>query len=194
MNAIIGLLVRHLINSLGASAIVTSEMEGKIVGALAILGTIIWSAWQKKRSGAMEPKPTDQAAASVASKIIPPLVLVLLLGAGCASILPGNDPVIVRAQQTREIAFSTFDTFVTLEYRNRAFLQKLNPNFTDVADNIRTGAPKWFKSFDQVLVAYKAGKTPATKSKLDGAIAVIESALTEAQTYIALAAEKGVTP
>lgn len=189
MKPIIAKIIRHTLTALGGVGVATDSNVEQIAGAISIVIGIALSLWE-----AREKKPTDQAAASVANKIVPPLVLVLLLGTGCASILPGNDPVVVRAQQTREIAFSTFDTFVSLEYRNRATLQKLNPNFNEVADNIRVGAPKWFKSFDQVLVAYKSGKTPATKSKLDGAIAVIESALAEAQTYIALAAEKGVTP
>lgn len=190
MKPIIAKFIRHTLTALGGVGVATDSNVEQIAGAISIIVGIALSLWE-----AREKKPSDPAAASVANKIGLPLILAgAVFCSGCAAILPGNDPVIVRAQQTREIAFSTFDTFVTLEYRNREALQKINPNFTDVADNIRVGAPKWFKSFDAVLVAYKSGKTPATKSKLDGAIAVIESALTEAQTYIALAAEKGVTP
>lgn len=48
------------------------------------------------------------------------LTMVILL-CGCASLQPGADPVVVRAEQTTKMAELTFVTFLSSEHANRDF-------------------------------------------------------------------------
>lgn len=122
------------------------------------------------------------------------LLALLTLSNGCKSILPGNDPVVVRAQQTEQIAFTTFDTYVHIEDKYRSTLWAVSHDFKRVADKIRIGAPGWFKSFDAVLDAYKANRTSDNKANLAAGLAALEQSVIEAQSYLARAVEEGAKP
>lgn len=122
------------------------------------------------------------------------LVLILSLNSGCKTVLPGNDPVVVRAQQTEQIAFTTFDTYVHIEDKYRATLWNASHDFKMVADKIRTDAPAWFKSFDAVLDAYKANRSQQNKANLAAGLATLEQAVIEAQGYLVRATQEGAKP
>jgi hypothetical protein len=105
---------------------------------------------------------------------------------GCASILPGHDPVVVNAERTVKISFDTFDTFLKLEYDNREQLKKISPDILKAADNIRNNAPKWLETANTTIRAYKKHRDLENKFNLNTAMAVLQNALNEAQKYIAL--------
>lgn len=59
MQAIFGLLARHLLTGVGGAlvskGIITTSMVEPVLGAITLLGGVIWSYAQKKKSGALEP-------------------------------------------------------------------------------------------------------------------------------------------
>jgi len=120
------------------------------------------------------------------------LLLIALSLWGCATIKPGNDPVVVRAEAFRGVAVATLDTYVNLELRNRQLLWDTDKGFFKVAQKIRAGTKGWLASFDRTLASYKASRTDQNKVSLEGATEVIQTALNEAQTYLVKATEKGI--
>lgn len=185
---IIGVALKKHVNP--AWAFWSEPLES--IGMLILGSSVRQNSVSSEQAGAT--KAPDSAVAQPPKAWLPLLLACAILGTGCAHVLPGNDPVIVRAQQTRAMFFEVMDTYLTLEYRNHQFLQSVNPEFARLANKLIAGNQQWFKSFDTVLVAYKAGRTDATRSKLIAAAAVLESALIETQACLAQAAAKGATP
>lgn len=60
MQAILGLVLRHLLTGAGAvlvaKGIADEATVSSLVGAVTTLAGIAWSVWQKYTSGAMQPK------------------------------------------------------------------------------------------------------------------------------------------
>lgn len=106
----------------------------------------------------------------------------VLLGVGCASVAPDNDPVVVRAEQTTALAFETIDAFLDWEHANRTVA---DADVTAAADKLRVEAPKWLRAARSATKAYKANRTDENKATLVTAIAVLESAMREAQQHLA---------
>ncbi|MEQ1842049.1 MAG: hypothetical protein ABL994_16715 [Verrucomicrobiales bacterium] len=157
------------------------------------IGVAIMS-WSTRQNGVSSEQVAEAKLPSAPKVGMLWLLAGLLLLPGCtAPILPGNDHVIVRAEQARDVAVSTFDTFVVLEYRNREILKTLSSNFYPLAERIRTDSDGWIKSLEKVLKTYKATRTPEGQSGLISAIAVLESSLAEVQSHIAIATHGGVT-
>lgn len=182
-SAIFFKIVRHLLTAFGGVGIATDSNVKEVAGAISFLAGIAWSIWEARRANPPQP-PGPSVRLSL-------MVGLLVVGTGCASILPGNDPLVVRAQQTRGVAFATFDAFVTIEHRHRDLLWKADPGFKHTADKIREGAPKWFKSFDAALASYRSTKTQDSRLSLSGSVAFLETSLAEVQGYLTQAAEKG---
>lgn len=190
MTTILALLLRHVLTALGLKAFTSSDEFEQLLGALGIIGGLVWSIWQKKKAGEALVSKTD-------AKMLVFLLIASLsaLTPGCASkVLPGNDPVIVRAQQTRAMAFDVIDSYLQLEYRNHEYLKLVSPDFGRLANRLIAGNKQWFKSFDAVLSAYKSSRAEVDKSKVISAAAVLETALLETQACLAQAAAEGVTP
>jgi hypothetical protein len=110
-----------------------------------------------------------------------------LIGIGCSSILPGNDPLVVRAEQSLKGADVTFNTFVSVEYVNRAQLLAINPQIEKLADKVRVGWTNWAQKLDSALLAYKHSKTPENAAALTTAQAVVDTNLTQSQAALAQA-------
>lgn len=115
---------------------------------------------------------------------IGPLLLVALITA-CAGIKPGNDPVVVRAEQVTKASMATIDTFLKYEYDNRLLLQIADPKIKAAADAMRVQAPQVFMSARTLTKAYKANRTAENKASLNTLVAVLEKLASEASTYIA---------
>lgn len=108
--------------------------------------------------------------------------LALLLG--CAGVKPGNDPVVVHAEQTIAIAFSTCDAFVCYEHVNNADGQ-LGQDVRLAAERIRKYAPQWIEGAQSILRAYKASRADENRANLITALATLETAMTTANQYLA---------
>lgn len=113
-------------------------------------------------------------------RIVPILAIAFLVG--CAALRPGQDPVVVRAEQTTVIAFEFVDAFLKWEKSNEL---TVGGDVHQFAENVRKNAPMWFTSARVITKTYKANRTPENKANLLTAIAVLESVMAEATRNIA---------
>jgi len=131
------------------------------------------------------------------NKKIPLLALVALLtiGAlapGCtrsldpAGVYAGDD-VLHTTELTITTSYEVVQTFVTWEKENRAALAQY-PELTKAADAMRSGAPQWFKSAHALRDAYAADPSPENRDQLQTSLRLLRAALTEAASYMAIAA------
>jgi hypothetical protein len=112
--------------------------------------------------------------------ILPVLILAGILS-GCCTILPGNDPLVVRAEQATRMLYSTTDKFLEWEYRNRARVGYLKP----VADKMRRTVPGVLAVSRDALRAYKATKNAGTKADLVAALQPVDELLIDSKALAA---------
>jgi|ERR1022692_3817426 hypothetical protein len=110
--------------------------------------------------------------------------LIALLFSGCATILPGNDPVVVNAERVTTIALATMDSFLQIEYLNRAQLLKVSPAIHAYAEYIRHNGVNFLDTARALTLAYKNNRTTANAATLNTAIAVLQSISTQSQLYL----------
>ena len=101
------------------------------------------------------------------------LSLALFGATGCATLQPGADPVVVRAEQTEQVAFATFDTFVHLVADHEADVQAKVPAAFTFAEWLRAkeadGTPRGLalvNSLSTVRRAYASHRTPENQASL----------------------------
>ncbi|MCL4179167.1 MAG: hypothetical protein KJ072_15675 [Verrucomicrobia bacterium] len=126
-----------------------------------------------------DPEVSKASRLALATAIVP-LSLVLV---GCSAIQPGNDPVVVNAERTTQLAVDVFDTFLKWEYDHRQSLS-VTPEIRKAADFIRAKGQDWLTTARSMTKAYKANRTPENKANLDTAMAVLRMAVTEARHYL----------
>ena len=107
-------------------------------------------------------------------------VLCILL-VGCAAIKPGNDPVVVRAEQTVKVAFEVCDSFLQWEHANRATVP---PEIQTYATALRDSGPIAFKTARTLTKAYKQNRSDENRANLDTALAVLLALQSESAAYI----------
>jgi len=111
---------------------------------------------------------------------------------GCRTVKEGNDPLVVRTEQTLVIARDTLDLFLSLEYQYHPVVRERLPEmqlivqtFTcDSNTNGMADALDWLSSLNSVKNAYK--NKLDTKDNLIKALAIVEAALAEAQEYTSI--------
>lgn len=103
--------------------------------------------------------------------------------ASCRTVGTG-DPVVVTAENVREIATSTFSALWVLEKENRMTLWAVSPDIKHAVDKTRAGAPGWIADLSSAIKAYKASKTDLTKSWVDKSQESLGKETTEAQKQI----------
>lgn len=108
-------------------------------------------------------------------------LLVPALNTGC--VTPGNDPVVVQAERTTQLALDVFDTFLLWEHNNRQALLDLDPKIKVAADFIRERGQTWLETSRAMTKAYKENRSDANKANLDTALAVLRAGVGEAQKY-----------
>lgn len=104
---------------------------------------------------------------------LPALLLALTL-ASCATLLPGEDPIVVRTEQTLEASLAVYDAGMTWCKANP---QHLTPAAAKVAETIRTAYPPAYRSLDSALQLYKAGKRKDLLAETDEIRKLIEQLL-----------------
>ncbi|MFZ2908001.1 MAG: hypothetical protein WA014_02545 [Minisyncoccia bacterium] len=107
------------------------------------------------------------------SRAVLALCLVSAL-AGCATILPGEDKLVVRTEQTLEASLAVYDAGMTWCKANP---QHLTPAAAKVAETIRTAYPPAYRSLDSALQLYKAGKRKDLLAETDEIRKLIEQLL-----------------
>jgi hypothetical protein len=109
-------------------------------------------------------------------RLIPVVILAGILS-GCCIIKPGQDPVVVRAEQSMRALYTTTDAFLEWEYRHRAQVAYLKP----VADKLRRHVPGVLAVAHDALRSYKAGKSVETRANLTAALLPVGELLAESQ-------------
>lgn len=69
------------------------------------------------------------------------LALGLTLATGCAHLQPGEDPLVVRTEQTLTVAGAAFDFVVRMDNANRPFYRTNLPDFHNFANKLRERVP-----------------------------------------------------
>lgn len=111
------------------------------------------------------------------------LALLLVIGfCGCTTLQPGADPLVVNAERSIEVSRVTLDAFLKFEFSNR---EKCPAEVQAAAEAIRVKAPEWFRRAHRVKLAYKQNRGPDQKADLLTALAVLQTAASEAATALA---------
>lgn len=98
-----------------------------------------------------------------------------------------GDALAYNADQAITGAYESFDKFVKWEHTHRAALSKW-PEIKQAADIVRADARKWIDQAVAVREAYRNAPTPENAKSLQGAIAVLRAALTQAASYYEITA------
>lgn len=100
----------------------------------------------------------------------------------CSTVQPGQDALLVRAEQTEKTAFSIMDTFVTIEDQNQALLEAKLPGIHAAAEKIRREGKPAIRALHNAIDAYR--KNPDAPALIK-ALSVVESLSNDAQSWIA---------
>ena len=125
-------------------------------------------------------------------KLLVTIPLVALIG--CAHLLPGSDPLVVRTEQTQAGANSTFDFVLNLDNNNRGFWRTNAPAFHGFCEWLRT--PMNYKAsqtvsrcvlmqldVDDLKTAYKMNKSAANSNVLFTAVGTLSYALGQSMSW-----------
>lgn len=187
-------IARWLGNMLAGYLGFTGSDNEKVVAFVLFGGTLVWT-WLENRNHApalaigkevikdAAPDPIPVKAPVWAFALLPAALLV----GGCAGILAGNDPILVRAEQAEKAAMVSFDTFVHVEYLNRVKLLSISPEFLHQADNVRLNSTNWVKALDLTILAYKHNRAESNKVTLATALATLSTALGQTEYLLARA-------
>lgn len=121
------------------------------------------------------------------------LTAVILIGCG-SPILPGNDPIVVRAQETDKLAFTAFEAFEKIETSNAEFLWSVSHEFKHVADAIRAQKKVWFNTLEAALAIYKSDRSAINRTLLENSITQMEAQKNASEASLAEAVAKGAKP
>ena len=127
------------------------------------------------------------------------LAVILLTGLlpaaflGCAHVAPGQDPLIVRAEQAETVAANTFNLVVTVDDANRPFFIANVPEFHKFAEWLRQPVfvdgtnqlPQGLaivKNLDNVKLSYKSAQ--ASSNVFFTTIIVLESTVSQAAGWL----------
>jgi hypothetical protein len=92
-----------------------------------------------------------------------------------------NENVVVDAEKTLRISKDTFDIFLKLEKQNQVFVKAHLPQVHQFAEYIRTNAPTWLITANDLKNQYKHGT--GNLNLLMAALNVLKQNSSQAQTY-----------
>lgn len=202
--------IRHLITLAGGVLIARGWADdsqiAEAAGALCTLVAIGFSIANKRDHAKLVNALIDNgptAGAPPPNKPTPlPLLLALclplILLAGCATG-PGQytprtntydaqapaDTLVVTCEKVRATALDTFDAIMQWEYANREALQRINPQIHEFAENIRRNGRAWLDDLTALKRSYQDARTPDNASRLNAALAALNSAIASASRYLA---------
>jgi len=121
-----------------------------------------------------------------------PLLAIALLVFGCAKLQPGADPLIVRAEQTEQVAKATFDLVLNVDHSDRGFWRTNAPAFHGFCEWLRQPQPVWgtnvlprasamIANLDTVKLDYRAAR--ASSNALITALLTLSSAVDQASAW-----------
>lgn len=109
--------------------------------------------------------------------------LILILMAGCSTVAPGSDPILVNAQRTAQSAHQTFDLLFKVERENEAYVKRYAPSVHDGVNAIRRQAPQAEDNLWEAIEAYRTNRTAENKASLNTYLATLQKLLDEAAQY-----------
>lgn len=112
-------------------------------------------------------------------------LLAVLVLVSCASLRPGADPVLVRAEQALVVAFETTDAFLRIERANQAAMTAVVPGAHQVAEDIRVKGPASFRALEAAISAYRDNRDAEHRATLLTWLAVCEQLAHDAQVILA---------
>lgn len=118
-----------------------------------------------------------------------PVLFLLTMGtiSGCRHLDPAGvyqgDQVMYNAELITPTAYDLLHTFVSWEQQNRALITKW-PEITRYADFVRLHRKEWFATANRLHDAYKIDPSQVNRDALAAALAVLQSALIEANGYM----------
>lgn len=108
-------------------------------------------------------------------------ILGIVIFTGCASLAPGEDPVVVRSEQAIELSIATFEAYMDYGETNYpAMSESERSAYRYFLEN--RGGVVWVDSLERVLEDYKLGI--ASESEVNAALSALRGALAEAAKYV----------
>lgn len=113
--------------------------------------------------------------------------------AGCATLQPGADPLVVRTEQAQTMARSTFDMVLTIDHSDRGFWRTNAPVFHSFCEWLRT--PTDYRGatvarcvsaellVDDAKTAYKTAKSITSSNALWTSLLVLQELTTQATAW-----------
>lgn len=134
---------------------------------------------------------------SILSAVLLAAGVTLLTGCGGVQLEPGEDPIVVRAEQTIDGAQATIIHFLTHEHKFRDVYRAEFPHVHGWAEGLRVKIPNTgervyeaaIKNARGTLLAYKQSKSQPDADALDVAIAVLQDIVVQAGKYELLVKE-----
>ena len=109
------------------------------------------------------------------------VVALAVILVACSTVAPGQDPILVRAQQTYSVALDSFDLLFNLENDNKALIEEKLPGTHAVVDKIKVQAKVALPALLSAIDTYKVNKDKDTLIKI---LAVVENLLHSAQELL----------
>lgn len=200
MNPFYQSLIQNLFKYLGGIAVahgfMSDQQSQKLGGALIVIVATLWDLWNAhSHKQTTPPAPPAPGQGTGAAKLLFFLaVLGGLVGlAGCASVSPGSDPLVVRAEQSESIGYSVLDTVLIVDNSNRGFFQTNAPGFHQFCERLREPivmdgtnvTRRWLFyiwSVENAKNAYKAGG--GSTNLLVSSLAALETSINQAEQYL----------
>jgi hypothetical protein len=113
------------------------------------------------------------------------MVFMVVGCSGCATLAPGADPVVVRAEQTLSASLDVTTALLTLEKDHPATFDAAIPGAHKVAEDLRVKFPPAYHEGERLLETYKANKSIDNKVTLTTALAVVTQLTESAQKLLA---------
>ena len=182
----------------GVGAYVAQLITAPDAVAAVVLG-ITWL-WGHLTHADPQSSPPSSGGISKTVSALVALCAVSLLFTGCASIASGNRAVVVRAEQSISLANATLDSAVHIDDANRLWSMSHAPAFHQFCEWLRApvvmlpltnSLPRGLAivaSADAVKETYKRTNNTNDYALLISSLAVLESATSQAQKFIAATA------
>lgn len=107
----------------------------------------------------------------------------LLFLCSCATILPGNDPVLVNAERTAQSSHQVLDLLFTVERDNEAVIKRTQPKIHDAVNSVRRKAPAAEDNLQKAIDAYRDHRDAQHKADLGTYLATLQALLDIASDY-----------
>jgi hypothetical protein len=118
------------------------------------------------------------------------LIPLLALAACQTPVKPGEDKILVRAQQTYDEAHTTFNLIEKSEYESYAAFKaadaKTAGEVRTFVNKIRTNQKYWFRTALNLEEAYRKSSTAENATALNAALGTLTAAIAEANRYLTM--------